>query len=118
MSAWRYLWLPSRWISLGKRFHRISCRHISWVYLPLLRTKHARGGKTALDPVTNVRSLQENQLRTDRAVSALLANWKNGVPLVLILGSECRAAPVPHHNYGVDFRAPFLTDIVSWIGFA
>ena len=53
-----------------------------------------RGGKSSLDTITNVRSLRGSQLRTDRGVSALLRNLRNDIPLVLIIGDQCRAAPV------------------------
>lgn len=48
-----------------------------------------------MDPFTNVRSLSESQMKSDRGVAALLNNWKNEIPLVLIMGNKCRASPVP-----------------------
>jgi hypothetical protein len=53
-----------------------------------------RGGRSSLDPMTNTRALAASQLVTDRGVSALLSNWKNDIPLVLIVGNKCRVAPV------------------------
>ena len=52
------------------------------------------GGRSTFDPMTNVRALAGSQLCTDRGVSALLSNWRNETPLVLIVGSKCRALPV------------------------
>ena len=61
-------------------------------FYPQLTNKS--GGRSLLDPLTNVRSLAGSQLSTDRGVSALLSNWRNETPLVLIVGSKCGAAPV------------------------
>jgi len=52
------------------------------------------GGRSCLDPLTNVRSLAGSQLSTDRGVSALLSNCRTETPLVLIVGKKCGVAPV------------------------
>ena len=67
---------------------------ISHGYPTSLALPDSSGGRSSLDPLTNVRSLAGSQLSTDRGVSALLSNWRNETPLVLIVGSKCRAAPV------------------------
>lgn len=53
-----------------------------------------RGGKSQVDPTTQIRALGESQLSTDRGVSALLSNYRNQTPLVLIIGNKCRVSPV------------------------
>ena len=53
-----------------------------------------RGGRSLLDPLTNVRALAGSQLCTDKGVSALLSNWRSETPLVLIMGNKCHASPV------------------------
>jgi hypothetical protein len=55
---------------------------------------NGRGGRSSLDPLTNIRALQGSHLSTDKGVSALLSNWRNEIPLVLIVGSKCRVRPV------------------------
>ena len=67
---------------------------ISHGYATHLSSADRSGGRSSLDPLTNVRSLAGSQLCTDRGVSALLSNWRTETPLVLILGSKCGAAPV------------------------
>jgi hypothetical protein len=51
--------------------------------------------------MTNVRALAGSQLCTDRGVSALLSNWRSETPLVLIVGSKCRASPVSLLSMGL-----------------
>jgi hypothetical protein len=53
-----------------------------------------RGGKSSEDKLTKIRGLSRDQLATDKGISALLSNLRNETPLVLIMGSQCRAAPV------------------------
>jgi hypothetical protein len=53
-----------------------------------------RGGKSPEDALTKIRALSRSQLATDKGISALLSNLRNETPLVLIVGSNCRAAPV------------------------
>src|SRR6266516_4414514 len=60
------------------------------------------GGRSSTDPLTNIRSLAGSQLCTDRGVSALLSNWRSETPLVLIMGSKCRASPVFLPLSGID----------------
>jgi hypothetical protein len=62
------------------------------------RPNDARGGRSSIDPSTNIRSLAGSQLSTDRGVSALLSNWRTETPIVLIVGSRCSASPVPSTN--------------------
>jgi len=114
------------------------------VDFPVLLETDFSGGRSQMDPVTQVRSLGGSQLSSDRGVSALLSNWKNQIPLVLIIGNKCRVAPVPSstlslslaptgkasfsfHFYeqlsfncqeGVNDRVIFRKGTVLWIGFA
>jgi hypothetical protein len=55
---------------------------------------NSRGGKSSEDKLTKIRGLSRDQLATDKGISALLSNLRNETPLVLIMGSQCRAAPV------------------------
>ena len=52
------------------------------------------GGRSPLDLLTKTRALSRSQLATDKGISALLSNLRNETPLVLIVGSKCRATPV------------------------
>jgi hypothetical protein len=81
------------------------------------RPNDVRGGRSSIDPSTNVRSLAGSQLSTDRGVSALLSNWRTETPIVLIVGSRCSASPVPGTGiHRLINRVPSLVAIVSWIG--
>jgi hypothetical protein len=81
------------------------------------RSDDVRGGRSSIDPSTNVRSLAGSQLNTDRGVSALLSNWRTETPIVLIVGNRCSASPVPRpSSHHLISRVPFRTDIVSWTG--
>ena len=55
---------------------------------------NSRGGKSSEDKLTKIRGLSRDQLATDKGISALLSNLRNEIPLVLIMGNQCRAAPV------------------------
>jgi hypothetical protein len=80
-----------------------------------------------MDPVTQTRALGGSQLSSDRGVSALLSNYKNEIPLVLILGNKCRVAPVtlppvPSRKKGSihgsisNSRVISRNDTVLWVG--
>ncbi|OLL21634.1 hypothetical protein NEOLI_001455 [Neolecta irregularis DAH-3] len=51
------------------------------------------GGKSQMDPKTGICTLQDDQLVTDKAISALLNNFAKNIPLVLLIGKNCDAAP-------------------------
>ena len=61
-------------------------------------------------------ALAGSQLSTDKGVSALLTNWRNETPLVLIVGNKCLSAPVKRFLERGNSRVQFLIDIVLWIG--
>lgn len=85
-------------ISHGYRPFSLTDPHFFWTWavcMALCGGADGRGGRSQVDPTTQVRALGGSQLSSDRGVSALLSNYRNQIPLVLIIGDKCRVSPVP-----------------------